>query len=83
MCMHEDTVVHPLRACFVPQRIRDAIKEHTGMEPPKAPPPPRLEAYGGADMAESGSLISQLPYLYSGEGIFSEMPLSMEEYGLA
>ena len=75
--------MHLLRAYFIPQRIRDAIKEHTGIEPPSAPPPPRLEAYGGADMAESSSLMSQLQYLYSGEGIYSDSPLIMEEYGLA
>ena len=81
--MHKDTLVHFLRADFIPQRIRDAIKEHTGIDPPKAPPPPRLEAYGSADMAESGPLMSQLQYLYSGEGIYSELPHIMEEYGLA
>ena len=75
--------MHLFRDHFIPQRIRDAIKEHTGVEPPKAPPPPRLEAYGGADMEESSSLMSQLQYLYSGEGIYSELPLIMEEYGLA
>ena len=83
MCMHKGSVVHLLRAFFSPQRIRDAIKEHTGIEPPKAPPPPKLEAYGGADMAESSSLMSQLQYLFSGEGIYSQLPLIMEEYGLA
>ena len=63
------------------QRIRDAIKEHTGVDPPKAPPPPKVEAYGSADLAESSALMSQLRHLYSGEGIFSKLPLIMEEYG--
>ena len=65
------------------QRIRDAIKEHTGLDPPKAPPPPKLAAYGTAELAESGALMSQLRHLYSGEGIFSRLPLIMEEYGQA
>ena len=65
------------------QRIRDAIKEHTGVDPPKAPPPPKMEAYGSAELAESGKLMSQLRHLYSGEGIYSQLPQIMEEYGLA
>ena len=65
------------------QRIRDAIKEHTGVDPPKAPPPPKLEAYGSAELVESDTLMSQLRHLYSGEGIFSQLPLIMEEYGQA
>ena len=65
------------------QRIRDAIKEHTGVDPPKAPPPPKLEAYGSAELVESNTLMSQLCHLYSGEGIFSQLPLIMEEYGQA
>ena len=69
-------------ACSMLQSIRDAIKEHTGEDPPKPPPPPKIEAYGSVDLYESGSLASQLPYLYSGEGIYSELPLNMEEYGL-
>ncbi len=53
------------------------------MDPPKAPPSPRMEAYGSADLAESSALMSQLRHLYSGEGIFSKLPLIMEEYGQA
>ena len=45
--------------------------------------PPRMEAYGSADLAESSALMSQLRHLYSGEGIFSKLPLIMEEYGQA
>jgi len=41
-----------------------------------------MEAYGSADLAESGSMVSQLGHLYSGEGIFSKLPQIMEEYGL-
>ena len=67
---------------LVVQRIRDALKQHTGVDPPKAPPLPKMEAYGSADLAESGSLMSQLRHLYSGEGIFSKLPQIMEEYGL-
>jgi len=60
------------------QRIRDAIKEHTRVNPPKAPPPPELEAYGTAELAESGSLMSQLRHLYSGEDTLSKLPMTME-----
>lgn len=37
------------------------------MNPPKALLPPNMGAYGSADLAESGSLMSQLRHLYSGE----------------
>lgn len=63
--------------------IRDVIKEHTGVDPPKAPPPPKLETYGSVKLRESAALMSQLRHLYSGEGIYSQLPQIMEEYGLA
>lgn len=63
------------------QLIREAIKEHTGVEPPRPPLPPKLEAYGEVGLYENATLRSQLKHLYPGDGITSRHPLIMEEYG--
>ena len=65
----------------LPQLIRDAIAKQTGVEPPAAPPPPRLHAYGELELYESASLRSEMGSLYPGDGITSARPLIMEEYG--
>jgi hypothetical protein len=67
--------------CLTAQLIRDAIAKQTGVEPPAAPPPPRVHAYGDLELYESASLLSQIPRLYPGDGITSAQPLIMEEYG--
>lgn len=63
--------------------IRAAIAQQTGEEPPEPLPPPRMHAYGAVDLYERARLLSQIKYLYPGEGITSEAPLIMEEYGQA
>ena len=63
------------------QAIRTAIKEHTGQVLPTPPPPPRIQAFGRAELTQRATLLSQLSRLYPGDGIVSEQPLIMEEYG--
>ncbi|EIE22122.1 hypothetical protein COCSUDRAFT_1093, partial [Coccomyxa subellipsoidea C-169] len=61
--------------------IREAITQHTGAEPPKPPPPPRIKAYGEVGLYENVTLRSQIRRLYPGDGVTSRRPLIMEEYG--
>ena len=63
------------------QMIRDAVKQHTGAEPPDSPPPPNIKAYGQVDLKQSVPLLDALPQLWPGDGIASRWPLPMEEYG--
>ena len=63
------------------QMIRDAVKAHTGVEPPDSPPPPTIKAYGQVDLKQSVPLLEALPQLWPGDGIISKRPLPMEEYG--
>ena len=63
------------------QLIRDLIEKHTGVEPPELPPPPVTEDYGTVDLAESATLLDQLHELFPGDGIASDKPDVMEEYG--
>lgn len=48
---------------------------------PTPPPPPRIKAFGRLALTQRATLLSQLPRLYPGDGIVSEQPLIMEEYG--
>ncbi len=63
------------------QLIREAIKHHTGVEPPEPPKPPGIKAFGTVELYESVTLTSQIRHLYPGDGITSQQPLIMEEYG--
>ena len=63
------------------QLIRATIQAFTNVTPPDAPPPPRIEAYGDVALNQQGSLLSQVPNLVVGAGIYSKTPLPMEEYG--
>jgi len=63
------------------QMIREAVKRHTGSEPPASPPPPTIKAYGQVDLQQSVPLLEALPQLWPGDGIISRRPLPMEEYG--
>ena len=65
------------------QLIRAAIAQQTGVDPPAPLPPPRMHDYGSVELCESASLLSQIRHLYPGEGITSEAPMIMEEYGQA
>ena len=67
-------------SCFL-QLIREAIKQHTGVEPPDMPKPPKIKAYGEIELYENVSLSRQIQHLYPGDGIYSKQPLIMEEYG--
>lgn len=57
------------------------IVKHTGVTPPELPPPPVMEDYGTVEMAESATLLNQLEELFPGDGIASDSPDVMEEYG--
>ncbi|KAK9836149.1 hypothetical protein WJX81_004982 [Elliptochloris bilobata] len=61
--------------------IRNTIKAHTGQVLPTPPPPPHIKAFGRLALGQRATLLSQLPRLYPGDGIVSEQPLVMEEYG--
>ncbi|CAL8469886.1 g9428 [Coccomyxa elongata] len=61
--------------------IRDVIVKHTGVTPPELPPPPVMENYGTVEMAERATLLDQLDELFPGDGIASDHPDVMEEYG--
>ena len=63
------------------QLIRAVIQAATNVTPPDAPPPPQIEAYGDVALTQQGSLLSQVPKLVAGAGIYSKTPLPMEEYG--
>lgn len=63
------------------QMIRDVIVKHTGVTPPELPPPPVMEDYGTVEMAERATLLDQLDELFPGDGIASDHPDVMEEYG--
>ena len=53
------------------------------MDPPEPLPTPLAHGYGAVDLYERASLLSQVRHLYPGEGITSEAPMIMEEYGQA
>ncbi|KAK9915942.1 hypothetical protein WJX75_006251 [Coccomyxa subellipsoidea] len=61
--------------------IRDVIEKQTGVKPPELPPPPVTEDYGAVELVETATLLDQLHELFPGDGIASEQPDVMEEYG--
>lgn len=61
--------------------IRDAVKQHTGQEPPESPAAPAIKAYGEVTLEQSVPLLDTLESLWPGDGISSRFPLPMEEYG--
>lgn len=52
------------------------------MRPPAPPPRPRIKAFGRVGLSQRATLLGQLPRLYPGDGVVSELPAIMEEYGL-
>ena len=62
--------------------IRDALKEHTGQEPPEMLPEPAVKAYGPVQFTAASPLISTLPYLHLGDGIPTKHPEPMEQYDI-
>lgn len=63
------------------QAIRAVIKEHLGKKLPSPPPPNPTAAYGTYTVQEAVGLLEALPYLFPGDGIFSQYPDVMENYG--
>lgn len=63
------------------QALRSLIAEHTGVEPPAPPPRPRVACLGRVDLKDSSLLLEALPELSSTEGIYADLPTTMEEYG--
>ncbi|KAK9821791.1 hypothetical protein WJX81_004092 [Elliptochloris bilobata] len=61
--------------------IRASIANHTGNAVLPMPPRPTIHAYGSVALTQQASLLSQLPQLVPGDGILSDLPLPMEEYG--
>jgi hypothetical protein len=64
-----------------PQMIRAAIQEHTGVEPPPRPPPPRVAAYGTINFTQTAPLLANMQRLAGGAAVNAEWPDIMEEYG--
>jgi hypothetical protein len=69
------------RVPFGTQLIRDLIKKHTGVKPPELPKPPAIAKYGKVVLNESAALLEQLNTLFPGDGIASDYPDIMEEFG--
>ena len=63
------------------QLIRDLIEKQTGVKPPKLPKTPVVESYGKVSLNESATLLKQLSTLFPGDGIATDYPDIMEEYG--
>lgn len=63
------------------QAIRQAISEHTGLKLPPPPAAPVAQAYGKVALEESVGLTEALEYLVPGDGIATEYPSIMEDYG--
>ena len=63
------------------QLIRDLIEKQTGVTPPKLPRAPVVESYGKVSLNESAALLKQLSTLFPGDGIATDYPDIMEEYG--
>lgn len=66
---------------FRMQLIRDLIEKHTGVKPPELPKPPAIAKYGKVVLNESAALLEQLCTLFPGDGIASDYPDIMEEFG--
>ncbi|CAL5218934.1 g683 [Coccomyxa viridis] len=61
--------------------IRDVIEKQTGITPPKLPKAPAIAKYGKVELNESAVLLEQLSTLFPGDGIATDYPDIMEEYG--
>ena len=70
-----------LRHSIFMQLIRDLIERQTGVKPPKLPKTPIVESYGKVSLNESATLLKQLSTLFPGDGIATDYPDIMEEYG--
>ena len=69
------------RDSILMQLIRDLIEKQTGVKPPKLPKTPAVESYGKVSLNESATLLKQLSTLFPGDGIATDYPDIMEEYG--
>lgn len=63
------------------QGIRNAIMAHTNQTLPDPPPQPRIVAYGDVALTQQATLLDSLDDLFPGLGIYSQVPMPMEEYG--
>ena len=63
------------------QLIKDLIEKQTGVTPPKLPKTPAVAKYGKVILNESALLMEQLNTLFPGDGIATDYPDIMEEYG--
>ena len=67
--------------CPAVQGIRNAIMAHTNQTLPDPPPQPRIAAYGDVALTQQATLLDSLDDLFPGLGIYSQVPMPMEEYG--
>ena len=67
--------------CSAVQGIRNAIMAHTNQTLPDPPPQPRIVAYGDVALTQQATLLDSLGDLFPGLGIYSQVPMPMEEYG--
>ena len=63
------------------QLIREVIEKQTGVTPPKLPKAPAVAKFGSVQLNESAVLLEQLSALFPGDGIATDYPDIMEEYG--
>ncbi|KAK9828756.1 hypothetical protein WJX72_001937 [[Myrmecia] bisecta] len=63
------------------EAIRQAVAEHTGRSLPDPEPAPGIQAFGGVTLDRTAALLEHLDVLYPGDGIYSNRPLIMEDYG--
>jgi len=63
------------------QGIRAAIVAHTNVTLPDPPPRPRIVAYGDVALSQQGTLLNHISDVFIGKGIYSQVPMPMEDYG--
>ena len=63
------------------QGIRAAIVAHNNATLPDPPPRPRIVAYGDVALTQQGTLLDHINDVFIGKGIYSQVPMPMEDYG--
>lgn len=64
------------------EMIRQALIEHTGVQPPPLPPPPKYARYGAVQLQATGNLMEMVDRGLFGAPIWQTAPLPAEEYDM-